>query len=173
MCPNKKTWRKWNSWKPADTRKFPAGILWLRLSRGTDAVAVAFSISEFMVSYLGAPYGFFFHKRKKATIFDSLFHYGDGGIWTLAPLITAYSLSRGAPSATWVLPQVGQAGMKERKWRREWDSNPRYLSVSLVFKTSSLNHSDTSPDGWIFCTMCSYLIPYEWYFDSIYRHHQS
>lgn len=24
--------------------------------------------------------GFFFHKRKKATIFDSLFHYGDGGI---------------------------------------------------------------------------------------------
>lgn len=29
--------------------------------------------------------------------------------------------------------------------RRRWDSNPRYLSVSLVFKTSSLNHSDTSP----------------------------
>ena len=25
-------------------------------------------------------FGFFFHKRKKATIFDSLFHYGDGGI---------------------------------------------------------------------------------------------
>ena len=30
-------------------------------------------------------------------------------------------------------------------WRRGWDSNPRYLAVSLVFKTSSLNHSDTSP----------------------------
>ena len=30
-------------------------------------------------------------------------------------------------------------------WRREWDSNPRPLSESLVFKTSSLNHSDTSP----------------------------
>ena len=27
---------------------------------------------------------------------------GEGGIWTLAPLLTTYSLSRGAPSATWV-----------------------------------------------------------------------
>ena len=27
----------------------------------------------------------------------------EGGIWTLAPLLTTYSLSRGAPSATWVL----------------------------------------------------------------------
>ena len=34
----------------------------------------------------------------------------------------AYSLSRGAPSATWVLPQVWTY------WRREWDSNPRMLS---------------------------------------------
>ena len=30
-------------------------------------------------------------------------------------------------------------------WRRGWDSNPRSLAGSLVFKTSSLNHSDTSP----------------------------
>ena len=30
-------------------------------------------------------------------------------------------------------------------WRREWDSNPRFLAESLVFKTSSLNHSDISP----------------------------
>ena len=30
-------------------------------------------------------------------------------------------------------------------WRREWDSNPRYVAVSLVFKTSSLNRSDISP----------------------------
>ena len=30
-------------------------------------------------------------------------------------------------------------------WRRGWDSNPRPLTESLVFKTSSLNHSDTSP----------------------------
>ena len=30
--------------------------------------------------------------------------------------------------------------------RRGWDSNPRFLSESLVFKTSSLNRSDTSPN---------------------------
>ena len=29
--------------------------------------------------------------------------------------------------------------------RRRWDSNPRSLSESPVFKTGSLNHSDTSP----------------------------
>ena len=31
---------------------------------------------------------------------------GEGGIWTLAPLLTTYSLSRRAPSATWVLLQA-------------------------------------------------------------------
>ena len=36
---------------------------------------------------------------------------------------TPYSLSRGAPSASWVLPQV-----IIKLWRREWDSNPRTLS---------------------------------------------
>ena len=30
-------------------------------------------------------------------------------------------------------------------WRRERDSNPRPLAESLVFKTSSINHSDISP----------------------------
>ena len=34
------------------------------------------------------------------------FSNGEGGIWTLAPLLTTYSLSRGAPSATWVLLQA-------------------------------------------------------------------
>ncbi len=32
-------------------------------------------------------------------------------------------------------------------WRRVRDSNPRFLSESLVFKTSSLNRSDNSPYG--------------------------
>ena len=31
---------------------------------------------------------------------------GERGIWTLAPLLTPYSLSRGAPSTTWVLLQM-------------------------------------------------------------------
>ena len=30
-------------------------------------------------------------------------------------------------------------------WRRVWDSNPRFLAESPVFKTGSLNHSDNSP----------------------------
>ena len=33
---------------------------------------------------------------------------GEGGIWTLAPLLTTYSLSRGAPSAAWVLLQIAE-----------------------------------------------------------------
>ena len=77
---------------------------------------------------------------------QGFFFGAEGEIWTLARFLDAYSLSRGAPSATWVLPQVGWADMKERKWRREWDSNPRHIAVSLVFKTSSLNRSDISPD---------------------------
>ena len=47
-----------------------------------------------------------------------------------------YSLSRGAPSPLGYFCKI---------WRREWDSNPRSLAGSLVFKTSSLNHSDISP----------------------------
>ena len=30
-------------------------------------------------------------------------------------------------------------------WRRGWDSNPWFLSETPVFKTGSLNHSDTPP----------------------------
>ena len=30
-------------------------------------------------------------------------------------------------------------------WRREWDSNPRCVAASPVFKTGSLNRSDISP----------------------------
>ena len=58
-----------------------------------------------------------------------------------------YSLSRGAPSATWVLLHVDglYALASKRSWRRERDSNPRYLSVSLVFKTSAINRSAISP----------------------------
>ena len=34
------------------------------------------------------------------------FQSGERGIWTLAPLLTTYSLSRGAPSASWVFLQI-------------------------------------------------------------------
>ena len=45
-------------------------------------------------------------------------------------------------TATWVLLHIQ---FFLRFWRRERDSNPRCLSASLVFKTSSINHSDISP----------------------------
>ena len=41
---------------------------------------------------------------------------------------------------------LGSAKTHCYMWRRGWDSNPRSLSGSLVFKTSSINRSDTSPD---------------------------
>ena len=55
-----------------------------------------------------------------------------------------YSLSRGAPSASWVLLHVKRV-CDFQKWRRERDSNPRYIAVSLVFKTSAINRSAISP----------------------------
>ena len=45
-------------------------------------------------------------------------------------------------TATWVLLQLN---ILLKNWRRERDSNPRCLAASLVFKTSSINHSDISP----------------------------
>ena len=59
-----------------------------------------------------------------------------------------YSLSRGAPSATWVLLHSDDLSDKLYPigyWRRERDSNPRCLSASLVFKTSAFNRSAISP----------------------------
>ena len=64
--------------------------------------------------------------------------------WDLNPCAgyPTYSLSRGAPSPTWVLLH---GEYKRKMWRRGRDSNSWSLTRSLVFKTSSLNHSDTSP----------------------------
>ena len=56
-------------------------------------------------------------KQKETSFRMSLFAGAEGGIRTLAPLLTAYSLSRGAPSATWVLPHTylfsgGESGIR-------------------------------------------------------------
>ena len=60
---------------------------------------------------------------------------GEGGIWTLAPLLTTYSLSRGAPSAS--------LGTSPK--RRGWDSNPRALSDKRFSRPPRYDHFDTSP----------------------------
>ena len=81
------------------------------------------------------------------------FRNAEGGIWTLAPLLTTYSLSRGAPSTTWVL----LLGWFINKYlfvravcfvcpkRREWDSNPRALSDKRFSRPPRYDRFDTSP----------------------------
>ena len=54
----------------------------------------------------------------------------------------AYSLSRGAPSATWVLPQIH---MNLQKVAERVGFEPTETCASPVFKTGSFNHSDISP----------------------------
>ena len=54
---------------------------------------------------------------------------------------TPYSLSRGAPSASWVLPQVdGKIQLAERV-----GFEPTDAFTSPVFKTGAFNHSAISP----------------------------
>ena len=57
------------------------------------------------------PFSFVNNFFKKLSIFSFLqestkFFNGEGGIWTLAPLLTTCTLSRGVPSASWVLLQT-------------------------------------------------------------------
>ena len=60
-----------------------------------------------------------------------------------------YSLSRGAPSADLGISpwRSDHLIFRGKDWRREWDSNPRCVAASPVFKTGSLNRSDISPFG--------------------------
>ena len=47
-----------------------------------------------------------FYKKSEQAIQSLLRHGGEGGIWTLATILSYYSLSRGAPSASWVLLRI-------------------------------------------------------------------
>ena len=51
------------------------------------------------------------------------------------------ALSNPGSSLKILMPPKGY----EDFWRREWDSNPRWVAPSPVFKTGSLNRSDISP----------------------------
>ena len=84
---------------------------------------------------------------------------GEGGIWTLAPLLTTYSLSRGAPSAAWVLLHVHTLKRMRpnstetnqylieylRIQRRGWDSNPCAREGKRFSRPPRYDHFDTSP----------------------------
>ena len=53
--------------------------------------------------------------------------------------------SRSTRNASRKKPDLSGRQIRFLCWRRVRDSNPRFLSESLVFKTSSLNRSDNSP----------------------------
>ena len=61
-------------------------------------------------------------------------------------VLPAYSLSRGAPSATWVLPRVENIEMMKLLSGGESGIRTHGPCGSPVFKTGSLNHSDISPN---------------------------
>ena len=69
------------------------------------------------------------------------FHGAEGEIRTLAPVNPVYSLSRGAPYS-----HLGtSANMKFEKMAEMVGFEPTDALTSTVFKTASLNRSDTSP----------------------------
>ena len=75
--------------------------------------------------------------------------HGERGIRTLAPLLTTYSLSRGAPSASlgtspsvrisFIHIQIHNVNCE----RREWDSNPRALADKRFSRPPRYDHFDT------------------------------
>ena len=78
--------------------------------------------------------------------YDDLSSNGEGGIWTLAPLLTTCTLSRGVPSASWVLLQKPKPLLVlDCCERRGWDSNPRALADKRFSRPPRYDHFDTSP----------------------------
>ena len=90
----------------------------------------------------------------------------EGGIWTLAPLLTTCTLSRGVPSAslgtspnichqaknirltTWIsfnTVAIFYSYTLSKKQRRGWDSNPRALADKRFSRPPRYDHFDTSP----------------------------
>ena len=61
---------------------------------------------------------------------------GERGIWTLAPLLTTYSLSRGAPSAAWVFLQIAKL-----------DNSIPLRNCNQLFKAESVGFEPTVPFG--------------------------
>ena len=68
---------------------------------------------------------------------------GEGGIWTLAPLLTTCTLSRGVPSTSWVLLQIVDSDNLYNDRRHECLAErvgfePTRPCGQTVFKTASL-----------------------------------
>ena len=74
---------------------------------------------------------------------DRISRNGEGGIWTLAPLLTTCTLSRGVPSTSWVLLQIVDSDNLYNDRRHECLAErvgfePTRPFGQTVFKTASL-----------------------------------
>ena len=78
------------------------------LSRTFFYFAVSFENSLYILSFSFKNVKYFFVINN---------HNGEEGIWTLAPLLTTYSLSRRAPSASWVLLQIVNKTYSKRMYK--------------------------------------------------------
>ena len=92
----------------------PKLIVWLLLFLGCDFIQITSSqISSEFSSDAALRAATLKNFQGCITVYLSkfiLFHFretnGEGGIWTLAPLLTTCTLSRGVPSTSWVLLQL-------------------------------------------------------------------
>lgn len=98
-------------------------------------------------------FSLYMKKTKKTVTHVTVLTNRDDWIRTSGPYVPNVVLYQTEPHPD--MPSYGSCE-KQRRWhvkkggiaafqRRRWDSNPRSLSESPVFKTGSLNHSDTSP----------------------------
>ena len=137
-------------------QRCPTRTLFIRIFRVLNTVQ-SFIFKVHVVAVLSGNVRYFI------TLFSlcqQLFHLfsrwsAEGGIWTLAPLLTTCTLSRGVPSASWVLLQSPDAWTSVNiilssaslllVQRREWDSNPRALADKRFSRPPRYDHFDISP----------------------------
>ena len=96
-----------NAWK----RTSPYGLVLLAEWEGFVIVLMQ-PVFELVVGIVHRTIPFSYsnppQSKKKTHQMVCLLFGGVRGIWTLAPLLTAYSLSRGAPSASWVSLRINK-----------------------------------------------------------------
>ena len=134
------TFLKWSGWQDLNPR--PTGPKPVALPNcATPRYYILFSYLAGAVGFEPTARGFGDHCSTNWAI--PLYVAEKMGFEPMRPLTNPNGLANRPLQPTWVLLQAKLDVCN--LWRRGWDSNPRPLSESLVFKTSSLNHSDTSP----------------------------
>ena len=71
----------------------------------------------FVLLFFNSLYILSFSFENVKNFFCDYIRNGEEGIWTLAPLLTTYSLSRRAPSASWVLLQIVNKTYSKRMYK--------------------------------------------------------